>query len=80
MMSAISISNTKNRIASKKNCMENGTRDLFMGSNPHSNGFDISLWGVRCKERISVNIFKKIVNKIETENIYIIPRRVAFEG
>ncbi len=34
----ISISNTIKIILSRKNRIENGTRALFLGSNPHSNG------------------------------------------
>lgn len=37
-MITISISNTKNRTAIKKNCDENGIRGDLLGSNPHSNG------------------------------------------
>jgi len=36
--STISISNTIKIIANIKNRSENGTRALFFGSNPHSNG------------------------------------------
>ena len=36
--STISISNTIKIIANIKNRRENGTRALFFGSNPHSNG------------------------------------------
>lgn len=34
----ISISNTMKMIANIKNRNENGIRELFLGSNPHSNG------------------------------------------
>ena len=34
----ISISKIKNTIAIKKNRIENGIREVFLGSNPHSNG------------------------------------------
>jgi len=37
-INAISISKIRNKSASKKNCNENGIRDVFLGSNPHSNG------------------------------------------
>ncbi len=38
----ISISNTIKMMARRKNRMENGTRALWLGSNPHSNGEDFS--------------------------------------
>jgi pentose-5-phosphate-3-epimerase len=38
----ISISNTIKIIAKRKNRMEKGTRALWLGSNPHSNGEDFS--------------------------------------
>jgi hypothetical protein len=38
----ISISNTIKIIASKKNRIENGTRALWFGSNPHSKGDSFS--------------------------------------
>lgn len=38
----ISISNTIKMIANRKNRIENGTRALWLGSNPHSNGDDFS--------------------------------------
>ena len=34
----ISISKIKNTMAIKKNRIENGIREVFLGSNPHSNG------------------------------------------
>lgn len=34
----ISISKIKNTIAIRKNRIENGIREVFFGSNPHSNG------------------------------------------
>ena len=37
-----SISKTKNRIVSKKNRREKGTRADFLGSNPHSKGEALS--------------------------------------
>lgn len=39
---AISKSNRRNRIATKKNRKENGMRADFRGSNPHSYGEDFS--------------------------------------
>lgn len=39
---AISISNTRKITANKKNRIENGSRALFFGSKPHSNGEDFS--------------------------------------
>lgn len=38
----ISISKTIKIIANRKNRIENGTRALWFGSNPHSNGEDFS--------------------------------------
>lgn len=38
----ISMSNTIKIMAKRKNRMENGTRALWLGSNPHSNGEDFS--------------------------------------
>jgi len=38
MSNTISMSNTIKMIASMKNRNENGTRALFLGSKPHSNG------------------------------------------
>jgi hypothetical protein len=40
--STISISNTIKIIANRKNRKEKGTRALWLGSNPHSNGEDFS--------------------------------------
>lgn len=34
----ISMSKIKNNTANRKNWIENGVRDLLLGSNPHSNG------------------------------------------
>lgn len=34
----ISTSNTRNKVATKKNWIENGIRGDLLGSNPHSNG------------------------------------------
>jgi len=49
--STISMSNTIKIIARRKNRMENGTRALWLGSNPHSNGEDFSRFE---EERIAV--------------------------
>lgn len=40
--STISMSKTMKIIARRKNRIENGTRALWFGSNPHSNGDDFS--------------------------------------
>lgn len=39
----ISMSNTRNNTAIRKNCDENGIRGDLLGSNPHSNGDIFSL-------------------------------------
>jgi len=49
--STISMSNTMKIMASRKNRMENGTRALWLGSNPHSNGEDFSRFD---EDRIAV--------------------------
>ncbi len=48
--STISMSNTIKIMANRKNRIENGTRALWLGSNPHSNGedfFTVSSWSYR---------------------------------
>lgn len=54
----ISTSKIKKIIAIKKNWIENGKRELFLGSNPHSKGEFFSL---------SKNVFFEIIFKISTK-------------
>ena len=64
---AISRSNNRNVIATKKNFIENGRRAELVGSNPHSYGFAFSeyrfIWGSQNATRISVRD-NKILMKI----------------
>lgn len=53
----ISISNTMKMIASIKNRNENGIRELFLGSNPHSNG-----------DVFSRSLFDRVLNTLATIN------------
>lgn len=48
----ISMSNTRNKIARRKNRIENGMRDVWLGSKPHSNGEVFSRSEVDRVERI----------------------------
>lgn len=52
----ISISNTRNRTANRKNRSENGSRALFFGSNPHSKGESLFIDGVGRLLRIQASI------------------------
>lgn len=52
----ISISKIKNTMAIKKNRIENGIREVFLGSNPHSNGDTFS--------RSKIVFFENKVDKI----------------
>lgn len=57
--STISISNTRKMIANRKNRIENGTRDVWFGSNPHSNGELFSRSFVERVERmVNINIIR----------------------
>lgn len=47
--SATSTSKIRNTIANKKNRKENGVRAVFFGSNPHSNGEEVSV-ETTCRE------------------------------
>lgn len=61
---AISKSNSRNKIAIRKNRIENGSRALLHGSNPHSYGDSFSEFGV-CggnQKLISINM---VVNMVE---------------
>lgn len=59
---AISRSNNRNVIATKKNFIENGRRAELVGSNPHSYGFAFSeyrfIWGVRMQLELALGIIK----------------------
>lgn len=78
----ISISNTIKMIASMKNRNENGTRALFFGSNPHSNG---DVFSRSVVDRI-LNIFASrnttveivVANKNEIIGIYITQKYYIF--
>lgn len=71
----ISISKTIKIIASKKNRIENGTRALWFGSNPHSNGehFSRSDWDRidTTQEILNTTTGKKTATEAETNNIFI---------
>lgn len=62
-ISAISTSKIKKIIAIKKNRMEKGKREEFIGLNPHSNGESFS--------RSEIFFFPKIVDKAITINAII---------
>lgn len=51
----ISMSNTRNRTANRKNRREKGNRAFDVGSNPHSNGEDFSRF-INCRVLIVENI------------------------
>ena len=65
---AISKSNNKKRIATRKNRKEKGSRAEFSGSNPHSYGevFSLSLarfgktWAAAAKTTATITVIKKI--------------------
>lgn len=57
----ISISNTRNRIAIRKNCEEKGDRDDLFGSNPHSKGEIFS----RSIILFFLTTIHNVINKIE---------------
>lgn len=63
----ISMSNTIKIIASKKNRIENGTRALWLGSNPHSKGEDFSRFLIARIEQIHA-IVKTINGRIVAIN------------
>lgn len=69
--STISISNTIKMIANMKNRSENGTRALFLGSNPHSNGDVFSRSDVDRLFRTLANINSKIVINSATMDVII---------
>lgn len=70
----ISISKIKNTIAIRKNRIENGIRDVFFGSNPHSKGeafsrskivfFENSVEIKIRRDLISTAITKEIINSL----------------
>jgi len=71
----ISMSNTKKMMASRKNRIENGIRDMWFGSNPHSNGevFSRSM-SARAEIMIktvitSIGRAMAIINPIEVKNM-----------
>ena len=68
----ISISNTKKITARRKNRIENGSRALFLGSNPHSKGEDFSrsMWARVARKNIIITIAR--VRRIES----VLERRV----
>ena len=56
----ISMSNTIKMIARRKKRIENGTRALWFGSNPHSNGEDFS--------RFKVDRIAQVIQAISKNN------------
>jgi len=82
IIKAISISKTKKITASKKNRVEKGIRDEFLGSNPHSKGdlfsrsinLRIDIKVPNTKIKLEINIAKnlqKIINNIHKKYKYI---------
>lgn len=67
--SVISISNTKNKTAKRKNRRENGVREWVCGSNPHSNGdcFSRSFIDLKFSEARTIKITK--ASKKAMENV-----------
>ena len=67
----ISISKIKNTIAIKKNRIENGIREVFLGSNPHSNGDTFSRSKIVFFENSVDNKIRRdlIITAIEKFNI-----------
>lgn len=68
-ISVISTSKIKKMIAIKKKCMENGSREDDLGSNPHSNGdlFSrsiIDFFDVKFNTTIRINEINMIRNEI----------------
>ena len=59
-MMTISMSNTRNRTASRKNRREKGSRAFDVGSNPHSNGEDFSRL-ISCRVLIVENTINREV-------------------
>ena len=70
--STISISNTIKIIANKKNRRENGIRELWFGSNPHSNGDNFSRSDSDFIEMISVIINTALGTRAAKVNAIII--------
>ena len=54
--SAISRSNSRKVIATRKNFIENGSRAELMGSNPHSYGLAFSVYTLRCGSQKATEI------------------------
>ena len=82
IIKAISISKTKKITASKKNRVEKGIRDEFLGSNPHSKGdlfsrsinLRIDIKVPNTKIKLEINIAKnlqKIINNIHKKYKHI---------
>lgn len=75
-MRVISTSKTRKMIAIIKNRMENGCRDDFMGSNPHSKGEDFSWSSIFFEESMDAREFIKFarrkanMNELITNIIY----------
>ena len=74
-MRVISTSKTRKIIAIMKNRIENGWRDDFMGSNPHSKGEDFSwssvflIESIEAREFIRFAINKANMNELMIDNI-----------
>lgn len=75
IIKTISISNTKNNTASRKNRRERGIREFLSGSNPHSNGECFSRsaeWReFRIEAAITIILAIKRHNKNEDSNLII---------
>lgn len=59
----ISISKIKNKSANKKNCIENGDRELLIGSNPHSKEVSFAHSNRQFWLTITPKITKAIIKK-----------------
>lgn len=72
--SAISRSKRRNKIATKKNRKENGSRAVPRGSNPHSYGESFSVSGVVCGSQKLIVIKRTVITvvNINIEDIFII--------
>jgi hypothetical protein len=76
MSITISTSKIKNIIATIKNRRENGERDFFMGSNPHSKGVSFSRLVIVTAPMIAgtkiINSKESEIDKINRKTIVII--------
>lgn len=68
----ISISNTTKMMANKKKRIENGTRAVWLGSNPHSNGDAFSRLEVFCRKDTIQAIENTAIGRITATMVEII--------